>query len=418
MSLIKTSIYSGISTFISLVVKLITNKVTAVYLGTSGMFLLGQLKDFINIADISSNLGSTKGVVKYIAEYKDRPKKYKQFIASAFKIQLISSTIVCVITIVFKDQISNYFFEDIKFSGALVVFGFSFITYTIHNFFMSVFNGLKDIKIYVIINIIISILTAAVVIYFVIEYNIIGAFYAIAINQIIALFISLSFIASIKPFRFKDLVPSIKKEHFKNLTKFSFMTLSGPLCMVSATLFIRFFLADEFDDNHAGSWEGMWRLSNMYILFLTTTFQFYLIPTFSNISGNDLKQEIFKVWKLSIPIIVIITCGVYVLKDFIITFIFSKEFLLINSIILFHLLGDAIKINAWVLGNVLISKAKTTVFIAFQIGWAVTFCVFTFILVKQYGFVGVSMAYFATYILHFLIMNIYFRKLLWINSKT
>ena len=94
MSLIKTSIYSGISTFISLVVKLITNKVTAVYLGTSGMFLLGQLKDFINIADISSNLGSTKGVVKYIAEYKDRPKKYKQFIASAFKIQLISSTIV------------------------------------------------------------------------------------------------------------------------------------------------------------------------------------------------------------------------------------------------------------------------------------------------------------------------------------
>ena len=416
MSLIKTSIYSGISTFISLVVKLITNKVTAVYLGTSGMFLLGQLKDFINIADISSNIGSTKGVIKYIAEYKDNPKKYKQFIASAFKIQLISSSIVCIITLVFKDYISNYFFDDVKFSGALIVFAFSFITYTIHNFFMSVFNGLRNIKTYVIINIIISIITAAVIIYFVLEYNIIGAFYAIALNQIICFIISLSFIVSIKPFQLKDLFPTIKKEHFKNLTKFSFMALSGPLCMVSATLFIRFFLADEFDDNHAGSWEGMWRLSNMYILFLTATFQFYLIPTFSNISGNDLKKEIFKVWKLSIPVIIIITVSVYVLRDFLIRFIFSEEFLLINTIILFHLLGDTIKINSWVLGNVLISKAKTKVYISFQIGWAITFCVLTYLLVNEYGFVGVSVAYFITYILHFICLNIYFRKLLWLKA--
>ena len=415
MSLIKTSIYSGISTFVSLVVKLITNKVTAVYLGTSGMFLLGQLKDFINIANLTSNIGSTKGVIKYVANYKDDPKQYSQFIASAFKIQLIASIIVCGITLLFKDQISNYFFSDSKFSGALIVLGFSFITVTMHGFFMAVLNGLKQIKTYVIINIIASILTALIIIYFVITYNIIGAFYAIAINQIIIFFISAIFILSNKPFELKALLPSIKKAHFKNLTKFSFMTLAGPLCIVGATLYIRFFLADKFDDNHAGSWEGMWRLSNMYILFLTTTFQFYLIPTFSNISGELLKKEVFKVWKLSVPIILLITISVYLVKDFLISFIFSKEFLLINSIILFHLLGDAIKINAWVLGNVLISKAKTKVFIAFQIGWATTFCILTFLFVNHYGFVGVSIAYFLTYVLHFACMNIYFRKLLWIK---
>jgi len=40
MNFIKTSIYSAASTTISLLVKLITNKVIAVFLGTNGMFLI------------------------------------------------------------------------------------------------------------------------------------------------------------------------------------------------------------------------------------------------------------------------------------------------------------------------------------------------------------------------------------------
>lgn len=416
MSLLKTSFYSGISTVVTLIVKLITNKITAVYLGTSGMFLLGQLKDFINIANISSNLGTTKGVIKYVAEYKDNPLQYKAFLGSAFKVHLFFSIIVCLLTLVFKDVISTYLFNDSKFSSALILLSFSFISMSLHGFFMSVYNGLKKIKEYVIISIIVSILTALIIVYLVINYNVLGAFYAVAINQIIVILISVSFIISSKTLNFKSLLSPFKKSYFKNLTKFSLMAIIAPICLIAATLFVRFFILNEFDENHAGSWEGMWRLSNIYILFLTTTFQFYLIPTFSNISGLELKKEIFKVWKLSFPIIVVITIGVYILKDFIITLIFSKEFLLINSIILFHLLGDAIKINAWVLGNVLISKAKTKVFIIFQIGWAFVFCLLTIILVNKIGFVGVSLAYFITYILHFICMAIYFRKLLWLKN--
>jgi PST family polysaccharide transporter len=150
-------------------------------------------------------------------------------------------------------------------------------------------------------------------------------------------------------------------------------------------------------------------------MFLTTTFKFYLLPTFSEISGNQLKKEVFKVWTLSIPTILIITLAVYFLKDFIIPLLFSKEFILINTILLFHLLGDAIKINSWVLGNILIAKANTKVFIFFQIGWAIIFCSLSVILIRIQGFVGVSIAYFLTYVLHFIAMNVYFRKLLWIK---
>lgn len=416
MSLLKTTFFSGISTGVSLICKLITNKIIAVYLGTGGMFLLGQLKDFINIGKIAGSLGTDNGIVKYVASYKDDEEKMTSFLATGLKLHIYFSVLVCLITFMFKDQLSNYLFQDLKFSNAIALLSFSFITVTLHGFFMAIFNGLKKIKTFITINIISTIIASIVVVILVLKFEILGAFYALIIGQVVGFIISILFIRKLNLITLKKFSFTIDRLHFKNLTKFSYMAIVAPVCMIGATLFIRFFLNDKLGSEYAGSWEGMWRISAIYIMFLTTTFKFYLVPTFSEISGNALKKEVFKVWTLSIPTIIIITLSVYFLKEFIIPLLFSKEFMLINTILLFHLLGDAVKINSWVLGNILIAKANTKVFIFFQIGWAVIFCTLSIILIKTNGFVGVSMAYFLTYVLHFLAMNLYFRKLLWLKN--
>jgi len=413
----KTSIYSGISTAISLIVRLITNKIIAVYLGTNGMFLLGQLKDFLTITNVVSNFGITNGTIKYTSEYKDNSFELKKFLSSAFKIHLYCSLFVFALAIIFNKKLSYYLFSDYQYSNFITVLAFSLISISIHTFLMSVLNGLKNIKLYVLINIIVTILSAIILVFLVLKFKIIGALYAFAISQILAFIVSLILIKLYKPFSLNFLFSPFRINYFKKLSKFSLMAMAGSICLISATFFVRYFISTEFDKNHAGSWEGMWRISAVYLLFLTTTFKFYLLPTFTKLSGTQLKREVFKIWLFILPIILIIAGGVYLLKDFVITFLFSKEFLLINSLIAFHLLGDIIKINCWVLGNILISKAKTKTFILFQIEWALAFSIFTFLFVKMYGFVGVSIAYFAAYLLHFILMNIYFKNLLWLKNK-
>ena len=111
-----------------------------------------------------------------------------------------------------------------------------------------------------------------------------------------------------------------------------------------------------------------------------------------------------------------ITTAVYFSKNIIINLLLSNEFILINSIIFFHLIGDIIKINCWVLGNIMISKAKTKSFVFFQIEWSLLFVTLSYVFIEKYGFVGVSISYFVTYIIHFSLLNIYFKKLLWINK--
>ena len=419
MNFIKTSIYSAASTTISLLVKLITNKVIALYLGTNGMFLMGQLKDFLKIGNTLGTMGIETGTVKYTSELNNKEKDFKDLVSTSFKIHLYSSLIIIGLILIFYNYLTLSLSKEVSEMNNYLfkyLLCFSIVSFSIQTFIMSVLNGLKKIKIFILINIIATIISGGVLIFLVINYFTIGAYYALILSPIITLITALVICMFLKPFKLNFLSSVFKIEHFKNLSNFSLMAIMAPICLVGATFTVRFYIYDEFDSNHAGSWEAMWRISAIYLLFLTTTFKFYLVPTFTNLENNSLKKEVFKIWKTTLPIIIIITLGFYISKDLIIDILFTSEFNLVNSLILFHLLGDIIKINCWVLGNVLVAKAKTKHFILFQVEWSVVFVVLSIILANIYGFVGLSIAYFTTYIIHFLLLNIYFRKLLWKNN--
>ena len=416
MNFIKTSFLSGLSTGISLLARLISTKIVAVYLGTNGMFLLGQLKDFLRLGNTISSFGIENGIVKYVAEFEEQKENLSNIIGTSFRINIISAFFVSLVILVFKNQISTFLQIDFDKNFYFFLLVISVISASIHTCFLSIYNGLNRIKLFVIVNIISNIVSAIILVLFVLKMQIIGAFYALVINQILSLIINIIFYAVYKPFLIQWIFKKYINEYFKKLSGFSIMAIIGPVCLIISSFIVRDYLFDKFGADYAGSWEAMWRISAIYLLFLITTFKFYLIPTFSKLNDIELKKEVFKIWKIVVPIIILITTAVYFSKNIIINLLLSNEFILINSIIFFHLIGDIIKINCWVLGNIMISKAKTKSFVFFQIEWSLVFVTLTYIFIEKYGFVGVSISYFVTYIIHFSLLNIYFKKLLWINK--
>ncbi len=416
MNFIKTSFLSGLSTGISLLARLISTKIVAVYLGTNGMFLLGQLKDFLRLGNTISSFGIENGIVKYVAEFEEQKENLSNIIGTSFRINIISAFFVSLVILAFKNQISTFLQIDFDENFYFFLLVTSVISASIHTCFLSIYNGLNRIKLFVIVNIISNIVSAIILVLFVLKMQIIGAFYALVINQILTLIINIIFYTVYKPFLIQWIFKKYINEYFKKLSSFSIMAIVGPVCLIISSFIVRDYLYDKFGADYAGSWEAMWRISAIYLLFLITTFKFYLIPTFSKLNDIELKKEVFKIWKIVVPIIILITTAVYFSKNIIINLLLSNEFILINSIIFFHLIGDIIKINCWVLGNIMISKAKTKSFVFFQIEWSLVFVTLTYIFIEKYGFVGVSISYFVTYIIHFSLLNIYFKKLLWINK--
>ncbi len=417
MNFLKTSSISAVMTAVSMVTKLVTNKIVAVYLGPNGMFLLGQLKDFVKFTNVFSTFGSGNGVIKYTSQFSEDDNILKQILGTAFKIHILFSTIAATTSIIFREELSTFLFKDDKYENFILILGISFITISLHNLFIYILNGFSKIRLYVIINIISTIISGIVLAFLVYYKQVEGAFMAFAINQILVFFVSFTLVKLYYPKVLSLIWSEFKFEYLKKLSNFSIMSITGTLTLIISTLFIRSFIETKFSENHAGSWEGMWRISAMYLLFLTTTFKLYVVPTFAKLEKNELRKEVFKLWKYIFPIIAVITFIVFLLKGFIVKLLFSDAFNLMLILFGFHLLGDIIKMNCWVLGNILITKSKTKTFVLLQIEWSVVFIILSIILVDIYGFKGIAIAYFCAYLVHFTIMNIYFRKLLWTKSS-
>tara|TARA_B110000908_G_scaffold33235_2_gene39736 strand:+ start:3830 stop:4354 length:525 start_codon:yes stop_codon:yes gene_type:complete len=161
-----------------------------VYLGTNGMFLIGQLKDFLKIGNTLGTMGIETGTVKYSSELNEKENNFKDLLATSFKIHLFTSLIIVVLILVFYNylavslseemsEMNNYFFK--------YILCFSILSFSIQTFIMSVLNGLKKIKIFIFINILATIISGGVLIYLVVNYLTIGAYYALILSPIITL---------------------------------------------------------------------------------------------------------------------------------------------------------------------------------------------------------------------------------------
>ena len=62
---------NGLSVFFKIIIGFITSKIIAVYVGTSGMALVGNFRNFINIFESVGLLGFQNGIIKYVAENED-----------------------------------------------------------------------------------------------------------------------------------------------------------------------------------------------------------------------------------------------------------------------------------------------------------------------------------------------------------
>jgi len=82
--LFKITSLNSISVLIKIGIGLITSKVLAIFIGPSGMALVGNLKNFMAYLESITTLGFQNGIVKYVAENKEDKEKIKTIFSTLF----------------------------------------------------------------------------------------------------------------------------------------------------------------------------------------------------------------------------------------------------------------------------------------------------------------------------------------------
>ena len=411
MNLIKTSMLSFIATAVRLLSGLIINKAIALYIGPTGLATIGQFQNFLQLTMVASQGAINAGVTKYTAEYGKESARLPVLFSTAFKISVSCSFFVCIMMLLFSNYLAQLIFKDLQYSYIFIILGFTIIFYTLNALLLSILNGLKEIPLFIGINISQSIYSLIFTTLLIFCLGLDGALIALVTNQsIIFLFLSWKMrkhtIIKLHNFRSK-----FNKEEAIKLSKYAGMAITSAISIPLSHIYIRNYIGESLGWDAAGYWQAVWYISSMYLMVVTTALTTYYLPKLSEIKDKiELRSELFNGFKVILPIVSVLALCIFLLKDIIVFLLFSNDFSPMRELFIWQLIGDVVKLASWLLGYILIAKAMYKIVIVTEVFFSVSFCAFTVFFVKAYGLEGVSMAYLANYILHLVVMLIVILK--------
>lgn len=405
MTLIKTSVLTFISTAIKLLAGLVINKAVAVYIGPSGLALIGQFQNFMTLAMTAAQGAINSGVTKYSAEYGKDSERLPTLFSTASKISLVTSVIVGTVTIIFSNYISLQFLKTDSYGYIFVILGFSIVLFVLNSLLLSILNGIKEIKTWIIINIIQSLYSLVFTTLLIVFLGLDGALIALVTNQSVVFFVVLWKLRNHEIIKLENFKHAFNKVEAKKLSGFAAMAITSAATVPVSHLIIRNHIGETISWEAAGHWQAIWYISTMYLMVVTTALSTYYLPRLSEINNKaELRKELLGGYKIIMPIVLVISLSIFVLKDFIIWLLFTEDFAPMRELFMWQLIGDIFKLAAWLLAYLMVAKAMTKTFIITEIIFSLSFVLFSILFVSFYGLIGMSYAFSLNYMLYLVVM--------------
>ena len=413
MNLLKTSVLNGVAVLIKTATMFILNKILAVYVGPSGYAAIGQFQNFIQMVTTFAGAAVNTAVVKYTAEYYEDENKQKVVWQTAISVVSIFSFIFTCIVLIFHNQISLWIFKTEIYGSVLIWFAIFLIFFNLNALFLAILNGKKEILKLVIANILGSLFSLIITGFLAVKFGIYGALVSLSLYQSLNFIVTLILVYKAAWFKISYFFGKIDRDILKKFAAFAVMALVSAICVPLSQMVIRTYLVHEYSAMYAGYWEAMIRLSAAYLMLVTTTLGVYYLPRLSELNAiKEIKVEVYLGYKLIFPVAVLGGIVVYLLRDWIITLLFSKTFLPMRDLFLWQMIGDALKIGSWILAYLMLSKAMTKLFVITEISFAISSIALTYLCTHLFGFEGVSIAHMLNYGIYWIVMSFFIFKFL------
>lgn len=413
MKLLKTTLFSALITFIRISSGFVTGKAVAIFTGPAGVAIIGAFSNFISIVLAFANGAITNGIVKYTAEYNDDNQQTSTLFSTALRISVICSIFVAVLLLSTANYLSTWIFKSNDYSNPLRVLGLTIILYSLNSLLIAILNGKSQIKLFTLVNTIGSIAGLLFTVTLVFFYKIQGALYAIVLSQSIVFFITLILVIRSEWFSWSYFKSGFNVVMATKLSHYSLMSIITALTVPVTQIFLRNLLIEKVGIDSAGFWQGMMRISDGYLMLLTTSLATYYLPKLSSLKTDlELRKEVLKGYRLIIPTVFIGCTIIYFLRFFIIKVLYTNNFLAMENLFLWQLIGDFFKMSAWILSYLMLAKAMTKAYIITEIIFSFLYILLGYVFIIMFGLQGVTIAFAIAYIVYFLTMIWLFRKIL------
>jgi O-antigen/teichoic acid export membrane protein len=413
-NLFKITSLNSFSVLLKLGTGLITSKLIAVFVGPSGMALMGNLRNFISSVEGVSTLGFQNGIVKYISENENNKKVLKKIISTLLISFLIVAFFLSILIFIFSDYFCYKIFgNNFRYSIVLNVVALVLPWNAISILFLSILNGLGKYNKVIYANIIANVLCVLLSFVLIFYFRTIGAFFSVVFVPVILVFVTSFYL----PEEIKSFI-RIKFYEFdfkilKNFSSFSLMVLPPTILSPIFKLKTRIFLIDNVGLDQAGFWEAITKISNLYLLFVSTIVSVYFYPQLIKANGiAETKKIILSFYKFILPVFILGMFLIYFSRIIIVKILFTDEFFPVSELFFWQLTADVFGICGLILGFLLIAQKRTFHYIIIEV-LAILFLYFaSLFFIKTFGVQGALIAQCLETLLYLIVLMVYFRKYL------
>lgn len=406
MNFARAGLYSALGTAARLLAALVLVKLVAWSAGPQGVGRLGQFMSLMSLLAVLAGGGIGAAVVKYVAEYRADPERLSRLLSAALAYALCASCAMACAALLSSERLAAWLLDDVAYASLIRVLALAQIGIALVNYILAIVNGFMDVRRLALIQVLGSMAGIVVALGLARWLHLYGALLALVLGQLLMLAVGLPAWWRSPYFRPSMLRARFDREMTVRLAGFSLMTLTSALLSPLVNIAIRDHLAGTFGWAQVGYWQAVGKVSDAYLLFLTTAINIYYLPRLAALRGRDaLARELRHAFRLLLPAVIALALAVYLARHWITRLLFSADFASADALYGAQLLGDVIKIASFVLAYVMLAKAMTGLFVVAECVFALGYLVLVHVGTAYFGLVGAIYAFAINY-LAYLVFNV------------
>jgi PST family polysaccharide transporter len=405
--------WGAIHSLLGLVLSFFTIKLTAIYLGPSGLALVAQLGNFISICNgiLAGGLGTA--INRLYPEFEHDRAGRKRFLATAWRLASLFAAVLIVVIALASAPLGRWLLHSDEHGTAVVLAGVAVACLVLATVIVSAINAAGEMGRVVACYAIVSVVAFAVYVPASVVWGIPGGLIGFAISQSVCLPVSLAILRWSSSVALEDFHGRFDRTEAQRILGFVPMLVAHSTMSPLGLILIRDMVTSHLGLATAGIWQATWRLSEVYLGVIMASLSLYFLPRLGEVMGTPtLRKEIVQTLARVVGATAAVALTIFLLRDWVVRIVFTEEFLPVRDLMLFQLLGDVLRMAAWTLGFVLVALVRSRWYIALEILIPAIYFGGALFLVPEFGARGVTLAYCLAGATHFAISAFALRDIL------
>ncbi len=352
-----TSLFGGVQ-FINMFVSIVKTKMAALFIGVTGVGILGVLSSTLSFIQVLTRCGLDITAVKEIA-FADKDNDISEKVELSNKLAFITGVIGFFLVLIFSPWLSQIAFSNKTYTLFFITISIAVLFNQLSVGNMAVLQGLKALKRLakaITFSSLLSLIPTVSIYYFFGEK---GIPWVILITAFISFIISRHYVNKLKIKKHSIPLKKTIVDGRDILRSGMYLSLASIVNMAVGFI-IQIFITNTGGIVQVGLYNAGFILINSYVAVFFSALSKDFFPRLVEVSNNDIMVSKTVNEQANVLLLLITPCIIIflVFKGYIVSLLFSNEFLPILGMISYGILATAFKAVSWSIGFILIAKGN------------------------------------------------------------